>query len=166
MKPPKMRKEYPYAPIPGVAAAFVITMGISVLRGSGYISFPIPFSPPERRGLLGLFIFGLTYGMASIGCSAPVFFSVLLYAVSTGGLVNAFFTFLAYSGSMALPLILVSILAARARSATLKRIRSIIPMLQKISGVFLVLIRIYLISLFYSVYIKIVLLFNNPRLEG
>jgi cytochrome c-type biogenesis protein len=82
------------------AAVLVIFMGLQILIGGNFLSFHLQATAPQPKSFAGLFFFGVAYGLAAVGCSAPIFFSILLYAISTGGFLNVTVTFLVYAMTM------------------------------------------------------------------
>lgn len=129
-----------------IAGAMVIFMGIIILIGLRLPYLSIPTRISKRKGVIGLYLFGVAYGLAGVGCSAPIFLSVVFYAMAKG-LAYGTSTFIAYAVGMGLPLILTSILLAEAKEFIIKRIASATPWLQKVSGLLLIIVGIYL---FYS----------------
>lgn len=134
-----------------VAAIIVLFMGVSILAKVRLPSISIPVRIATRKGFIGLYIFGIAYGLAAVGCSAPIFFSVLFYAM-VKGFANGMITFLVYAMGMGLPLILTSVLVAEVKELTIKKIVKTTPWLQKISGVILILVGIYLLYFYYLTY--------------
>jgi cytochrome c-type biogenesis protein len=130
-----------------VAGLLMIAMGVATLLHVNIPFIQVGASPSRRQGLVGLYLFGLVYGIAGVGCSAPVFISVFFYALS-GGALNGVLTFLVYSLGMGLPLIVTSVLVARAKEVMIGRISKATERLQRVSGVVLVAVGIYL--LFYN----------------
>lgn len=136
-----------------LAAAFlVIFMGLQILMRSNFLSFHLQATVPQPKSFAGLFLFGVAYGLAAVGCSAPIFFSILLYAISTGGFLNATVTFLVYALTMGVTLIGISALTAKAQSVALKKMAAAMPWLRKISGIFLLIVGFYLFYFYYTVY--------------
>jgi cytochrome c biogenesis protein CcdA/peroxiredoxin len=128
-----------------VAGSLAIIMGISLLTE---ITFPSIFTitrAPNQKGILGIFLYGIAYGFATLGCSAPIFFSTLVYAITAGGVMAGIVTFLVYSAGMGIPIILTTILLAKTKDYLLTRIIRAMPWFQKISSVLLISIGIYLI---------------------
>jgi cytochrome c biogenesis protein CcdA/PKD repeat protein/peroxiredoxin len=135
-----------------VAGSLAIAMGISMLAN---IKFPTLFSisrAPTQRGLHGLFLYGIAYGLATLGCSAPIFFSTLFYAISSGGFLPGIITFITYAIGMGLPLLLITILLARAKDRFLTKIMGAMPWIQKISSLVIIAIGIYLISYYLFIF--------------
>lgn len=140
--------------IAGVAA---ILMGVSMIVEIRIPTFLVRLSalslrPPKKRGLIGIFLYGAVYGLATIGCSAPIFFSILFYAVAAGGPLYGILTFIVYASGMGLPIIITTILVAKAKELTLERIVKMTPWLQKISGTVLIVIGVYLIYFYYTAF--------------
>jgi cytochrome c biogenesis protein CcdA len=127
-----------------VAGLLMIAMGAATLLHVNLPFIQVGASPSRRQGLVGLYLFGLVYGVAGVGCSAPVFISVFFYALS-GGVLNGVVTFLVYGLGMGLPLIVTSVLVARAKEVMIGRISMATERFQRLSGVVLVAVGIYLI---------------------
>ena len=127
-----------------VAGLLMIAMGAATLLHVNLPFIQVGASPSRRQGLVGLYLFGLVYGVAGVGCSAPVFISVFFYALS-GGVLNGVLTFLVYGLGMGIPLIVTSVLVARAKDVMIGRISRATERLQRLSGFILVAVGIYLI---------------------
>ena len=132
------------------ASAILIIMGITTLIGMEF-SIPVPVKAAKQRGLLGIYIFGVAYGLAAAGCSAPIFLSILFYSMA-GGPINGAIVFLTYAVGMGLPLIITSILVAEAKELMIRKIADFTPSLRKISGATLISVGIYLLYFYYITY--------------
>ena len=132
-----------------VAGLIVISMGISMIAEIRFPTFFTISRAPRQRGLIGVFLYGVVYGLAALGCSAPIFFSILFYAVSAGGLFYGMITFVVYALGMGLPIIITTILVAKAKKFMLERMVKMIPWFQKIGGIVLIIIGVYLIYFYY-----------------
>jgi cytochrome c-type biogenesis protein len=119
-------------------------MGIIIYFEINMPFFSIAITPSKRKGLLGFYFFGLLYGMAGVGCSAPIFISVIFFAISSGPL-NGVLTFVLYAFGMGGPLIITSILLALSREKIIEIITAFTPKFHKISGLVLIVAGIYLI---------------------
>lgn len=126
----------------GILTSF---MGVVLLMELKLPGFMIPIKAPERKGLVGLFFYGIVYGLATISCTTPVFFSILFYAFAAGGAVEAWVTFMIYALGMGFPLILITIAVSKARHMLLKRIVELTPLINRLSGLLLIFIGAYLI---------------------
>ena len=136
----------PYIPfLELVAGVAIIVMGIFMIVEIRFLTFFEKLRAPINKGLIGLFLYGIVYGLATLGCSAPIFFSIVFYAIVSGGALFGFVTFIFYAVGMGFPILLTTILVAKAKQLMLKKIMGITPLLQKISGLILIAIGIYLI---------------------
>jgi cytochrome c biogenesis protein CcdA len=142
-----------YIPILEVlAGSLAIVMGVTMLMN---IKFPTLFkinSAPTQKGLPGLFLYGIAYGLATLGCSAPIFFSTLFYALTAGGVLSGILTFLVYALGMGLPILLITILLAKTKTQLLNRVMHIMPWFEKISSIIIIAIGIYLISYYIFIF--------------
>lgn len=144
---------YRYIPFIGlIAGIIVILMGITMIIKIRFPTFFTRLRAPKQKGLVGIFFYGVVYGLANIGCSAPIFFAILFWAVVSGGLVNGVITFVIYAFGMGLPLILTTVLVAKAKELTLNKLVKMTPWIQRFSGIVLVIAGIYLLYFYYTVY--------------
>lgn len=134
-----------------LAAAILVLMGIIMLLEIQLPYVLIGVEPSKRKGLPGFYLFGIVYGMAGVGCSAPIFLSVLLHAM-TKGLTNGLLTFAVYAIGMGIPLIVTSVLLAEAKDYVVARVAQITPKLHRISGIVLILVGAYLAYYYHVTY--------------
>jgi len=128
--------------------------------GMSRIGVCYPSSGPSRerwpsstqKGLPGLFLYGIAYGLATLGCSAPIFFSTLFYALTSGGFLAGIVTFVVYAIGMGLPILLITILLAKTKTQLLNRVMNVMPWFEKISSVIIIAIGIYLISYYILIF--------------
>lgn len=129
------------------AAVIIGILGLSMLFGVGYPRFYLKVHATSRGGFYGLFIYGLTYGLASLACSAPVFISIMLYVSTFGNILDGILAFLLFSLGMIIPLILTTLLVAKAGGLLLKKIVSATSKIQRASGLLLIALAFYLFFL-------------------
>ena len=108
--------------------------------------------PSKNKGLIGLYTYGIIYGLAGVGCSAPIFISVLFYSMSKG-LSQGALSFVAYALGMGAPLIVTTVLLSQAKDYVIQRINMATEKLQRVSGAVLVAVGIYLIYFYYITYL-------------
>ena len=127
-----------------LAGIIMIALGLVILAQVNLPLLQMNLTPTNRTGLTGLYLFGLVYGIAGVGCSAPIFLSVLFFAVSKGWL-NGVLTLIAYSAGMGLPLVVTSVLLAEAQDALIRRISGATERIHKVSGGVLIVVGLYLL---------------------
>jgi cytochrome c biogenesis protein CcdA len=133
-----------------IAGISTILFGISIFFEIDFSPLNLLFKAPKNRGVVGIFLYGVIYGLATLGCSAPLFFSILFLAIASGP-VTGFITFLVYAIGMSVPLILTTVLVVMAKKSILKKIVTMTSKLQKMSGIVLIIIGIYLLYYYYTV---------------
>jgi len=128
-----------------VSGLIFMAMGIVTLLDLRLPIRALRVTPPKRTDLLGLYLFGIAYGMASTGCSLAMFLSVVAYALSTESFLNGFLSIISYSLGIAIPLLLMAFLGADISAFASKRSAPIRPWLHRIGGLALMVIGTYLI---------------------
>ncbi len=127
-----------------LAVIIIGIMGVLMLLGVGYPKFYLKIKPTKRGGLLGMFIYGITYGLAALACSFPIFLSLILYSLTFGNFLESILTFILFSLGMGIPLIVTAILVSKTRHLLVRRITGVTGKIQRISGIFLIAMVIYL----------------------
>ena len=134
------------------AGVILIAMGLGSLLDLKMPFVSVNVMPSRRRGFIGLYTYGIIYGLAGVGCSAPIFISVLFYSMSKG-LAQGVLSFVAYALGMWAPLIVTTLLLSQAKDYMVQRINMATEKLQRASGVILVAVGLYLIYFYYITYL-------------
>ena len=100
---------------------------------------------PSVASLQGYFLFGISYALASLSCTLPLFLSVITSSFSRGGIVNGTLQFVSYAAGMAFLILAITIAIAIAKSALVSHLRRIMPYLNAISATVLILVGAYLV---------------------
>jgi cytochrome c biogenesis protein CcdA/peroxiredoxin len=91
----------------------------------------------------GLFLYGVGYGLAVMGCQVPVFIALVFAGMASGGALNAFLVFFSFSLGMGGMMLTVSILAGMAKMKVLDRMRQMVPYINRVCGVILIIVGAY-----------------------
>jgi cytochrome c-type biogenesis protein len=134
------------------AGVILIAMGLGNLLELKTPFLSLNVMPSRRRGFIGLYTYGIIYGLAGVGCSAPIFISVLFYAMSKG-LAQGVLSFVAYALGMGLPLIVTTLLLSQAKGYMIQSINMATEKLRRASGAVLVAVGLYLIYFYYVTYL-------------
>lgn len=134
--------------IPWIGMALGVTLlvvGIATFLGRK-ISMTInnPIRPEQNRKPQTMFLFGIGYGIASLGCTLPVFLAVIGASLATQGAGGALLVLVAYGLGMAIMLILFSTGAALVRDGLVRSVRKIMPYMGRITGAMLSVAGLYL----------------------
>ncbi len=134
--------------IPWAGIALGVTLmlvGLATLVGYK-ISMTIsnPIRPGQTRQPKTMFVFGVGYGIASLGCTLPVFLAVIGASLATQGAGSALAVLAAYGIGMAIMLILFSTGAALVRDGLVRTVRRLMPYMNRITGIMLTVAGVYL----------------------
>lgn len=135
-----------------------LVIGVGLVLAAGRILAGLPvygslgsrladrMGPAARRGgLWGYAAYGLAYGLASLGCTLPIFLTVVGSALVVHGFLAGLLEFLLYSLGMGFLLGLVTIAAAGFKLGVLAPVRAITRYANPFSGVLLLLTGAYVV---------------------
>jgi cytochrome c biogenesis protein CcdA len=133
--------------VPWVALAIgagLVVLGVAVLRGYRLA----PALPKLERGGRGrgagsLFVFGVSYALASLSCALPVFL-VVAGTVSRVDLLAGIVSFLAYGLGMSLVLVTLTVAIALARQSLVGALRAAMRHVDRVAGVMLIVAGAYI----------------------
>jgi len=123
----------------------LVVLGIAMLFG-----FRLPFTTPKLdvgqrdRTVRSMFVFGIAYAVASIGCTIPVFMAYVLGGVAAEGIGRGLLAFFWYGLGMALIVSGLTVTLAMANVALLRVLRRTLGVFEYIVGVFVLLTGLYL----------------------
>ena len=95
-------------------------------------------------GLWSMFLFGLSYAIASLSCTIGPFTSVVAATFSRESVGSGLVTFLAYAAGMTLLLLVLTVTLAMARRGLALNLRRALPYVQRVSGAIMALMGSYL----------------------
>ncbi len=109
-------------------------------------SFHLPTIRPglAQRRPLAIALFGISYGVASLGCSLPLFLGGVASGFSHHGVLRGIEVFVAYAVGMGLLLTIVALVMSLTEVATAQRLRAFSPFVRPIGGLVLLLVGLYL----------------------
>lgn len=134
-----------------VIAVGLITLGVAMLMG-----YKLPIATPRidaggrTRGLGSMFVFGIAYAVASIGCTIGLFLATL-FATRRDGFAAGVANVAAYGLGMALLVTALTVALAVANTGLLKILRSGMRHVETIAAVFVILSGLYLLYYFWVV---------------
>lgn len=132
-------------------AAMLIGAGIGILgiaMVAGYdpvMSLPKPGRSGSGRGHPAVFAFGVSYAVASLSCTLPIFLAVVAGAIPQTSLVGGILLFLVYGLGMSLVLVAVTLALALGRSRLVGWLRRSAAYVNRVSGAILVLAGAYIV---------------------
>jgi cytochrome c-type biogenesis protein len=134
--------------IPYVAlgvGVLMVALGIAMFRGYQLsLGFLKVQSGSGSRDKKSVFAFGVSYALASLSCTLPVFLSVVVGSIASANFISGFLTYIAYGLGMSVLLMALTLAVAFAKEGIVQRLRSILPYVQRISAVFLIVAGAYI----------------------
>jgi cytochrome c-type biogenesis protein len=142
----------------GANAVFSISQWLTIVIGIGLVALgvamvfgyrPPIFTPKIEKGGQGrsfrsMFVFGVSYALASLGCSIPAFLIAVFVGGRQHGLVSGFLSFLTYGIGFGLVLTGLTLSLALAQGGFLKVLRKTLRFIDRASAILLILAGLYL----------------------
>ncbi|MGZ4562926.1 MAG: cytochrome c biogenesis CcdA family protein [Mycobacterium sp.] len=139
-----VQRYLPYATV--IVGVSLVALGVWLISGRQLSALtPRPLGPrraPTVR-LSSMYGYGISYAIASLSCTIGPFLAVTAAGLRGGSIVTAVSIYLAYIAGLTLVVGVLAVAAATASSATVDRLRRILPFVDRISGALLLLVGLY-----------------------
>ena len=99
------------------------------------------WTPTARLG--SMFGYGVGYAIASLSCTIGPFLAVTGTGLRGGSMLNGLLVYVAYAAGITLVVGVLAVAVALANAALIDRIRRVLPYLNRISGVVLIVVGLY-----------------------
>jgi len=133
----------PWATI--VIGVGLLVLGVAMLRGyEPAVALPKLNRGGRSRDGQSMFVFGVSYAIASISCALPLFTGAVAGTFRRENLVSSMAVFVAYSLGMTLVLLALTVSMGMARQSLVHWLRRALPYVTRASGVLLVVAGAYL----------------------
>lgn len=135
----------------GLATGIVLILSGSWLwkGNSFYTRFPSSIAShignPSVPNVRSYFIFGFSYGIASLSCTLPIFLSVIGLTFTETEFLPMFYRFLMYSLGMGTVIIIVTVGIAVFQETSLRLFRKSLPIIQPVSSILMILAGAYIV---------------------
>lgn len=135
-----------------VIGGALLVLGVAMLFG-----YKLPFMTPKMdtgekdRTIRSMFIYGIAYAVASIGCTIGLFIATVFSTTSRDGVVQGVGNVVAYGAGMALLVSALTVSLSFANTGLLKILRRGMAHVDKVAAAFVVLSGLYLVWYFYWV---------------
>jgi hypothetical protein len=126
-----------------VVGAALVGVGVAMLLGfTPKLALPRLDRGGRDRRFGSMVLFGVSYAIASLSCTIPLFLSVV---ANRPGPAASALTVVAYGLGMSAVLTALTLAIALARESMVRRVRRLLPHVQRISGALLVAVGLYLV---------------------
>jgi cytochrome c biogenesis protein CcdA len=141
----------------GLIGVALLVLGVAMLFG-----YKLPFMTPSigvggdgpERTMRAMFVFGIAYAVASIGCTIGLFIATVFSTTTREGVVAGVGNVLAYGAGMALLVSALTVALAMANTGLLGFLRGGMRYVDRIAAGFVVLSGAYLLWYFYWVDVR------------
>jgi cytochrome c biogenesis protein CcdA len=132
--------------IPWVAVfigAVLVALGIYLtLGGHVYTSLPARLAASLGKngalGFKGFLVFGITYGIAALSCTLPIFLAVVGSALAMKGFTSGLLQFVSFALGMGFIITLVAIGSTLFKESVKRWLRRLAPVVARLSGLLLI----------------------------
>lgn len=133
-----IQRNIPWATL--VIGILLVVLGIAMLAGF-QPSFGLPKLERggDRRTLGSMYVFGVSYAIASLSCTLPLFLVNVTGVFESDSFLGGLAAFVAYGLGMGLVLTALTVALALARQTLVRRLRGVLPYVHRIAGALLVL---------------------------
>jgi cytochrome c-type biogenesis protein len=123
-----------------VIGLFLLGLGVAMLSGfEPSVALPKLERGGDRRTLWSMFVFGVSYAIASLSCTLPLFLANVVGVFTSSSLIEGLGVFTAYALGMGLVLTAATVALALARQSLVRRLRQLMRYTNRIAGGLLVL---------------------------
>lgn len=138
----RIEQYLPWATI--VIGAGLVGLGIALLMG-GQMMVKVP--KLNRGGADGtlpsMFLFGVSYAVASLSCTIGPFLAVTTSTIRSESWITGFGVFVAYGLGMGVVIAILTVAVALAKTGVVQRFRNLLPVVNKVAGVLLLVAGAY-----------------------
>jgi cytochrome c-type biogenesis protein len=136
----------------GAIGLVFVVLGIAMLFG-----YKLPINTPRLdaggrdRTVQSMFVYGVAYAVASIGCTLPLFSIVLFGTANRDGYAAGVANVVAYGLGMALVVTSLTVALSVANTGLLKALRKSLQYVEMLAGAFVLIAGVYLLWYFWKV---------------
>ena len=135
----------------GLGVGVVLTFGGAWLLRGGSLYTSLAeraasrMGDPSRVGVRGYFVFGLSYGTASLSCTLPIFLLVVTSTFVVGGFFEAVGQFIVYALGMGSVLMVLTLSMALFKGVMRSALRRVLPYIAPVSAVLMLVAGTYIV---------------------
>lgn len=117
----------------------LVVMGVAMIRGyTPVVGIPKLSLSGGGRETWSIFLYGISYAVASLSCTIGVFVATVTTTFDSSGFLEGTFTFLAYGLGMGALVAMLTVAVSFAREGIVAKMRSLLPHIGRISGVLMI----------------------------
>ena len=132
----------------GVVGIILLTLGIAQLLGwnlkpafmDSFAFYTRPNREGERGPAASLYLYGLGYNAAGMGCTGPILAGLVVAALASGGVASALSAFLVFAVTMGALMLAVSLLVAASEETLITQMKAAAPKIKRAASYVLILV--------------------------
>jgi cytochrome c-type biogenesis protein len=138
---------YEYMPWVSVVVGLVLVgLGIAMVAGvTPVLRLPKLDRGGQARTTGSMVVFGVSYAIASIGCTLPTFLTAVAGTIDRESVLDGMVVFVTYAAGMALVLVTLTVTMALARTSVVRFLRAAQPYIGSVAGVLVALAGLYVV---------------------
>ena len=127
-----------------VIGVALVGLGIAMLRGFELsVAIPKLNKGGSSGSMLSMFLFGVSYAVASLSCTIGLFLAVVGTSSASRGFGERFGSFISYGAGMGLLATTLTLAVAFAKGGFVSQFKQLLPKINKISAVILLFVGVY-----------------------
>jgi len=138
----------------GVVGLVLLTLGVGQFIGWNlkprFVDSFTYRTRPQRDGVQrptrSMYLYGLGYNAAGIGCTGPILAGLMVFAISSGGFTSALTAFGVFALTMGTLMLVLSGLVAASRQTLITRLKAATPRIKSVASFLLILIGLFNIT--------------------
>ncbi len=139
-----LQENIPWATL--VIGAILVLLGIAMVAGfEPVVALPKLERGGNRRTLWSMYVFGVSYAVASLSCTLPLFLVAVTGVFSSESFAGGLAAFVAYGLGMGLVLTALTVLLALAKASLVGRLKASLRYVNRVAGGLLVVAGSFLI---------------------
>lgn len=124
----------------------LFALGLSFALGKEvYLRLPHLDRGTESRELGSMFVFGISYALASLSCTIPTFLAAVAFTFDSESFVSGLWALVAYALGMGLVITFLTVCVALAKQGIINRMRGFLPYVGRVAGVLLMIAGAYMV---------------------
>jgi cytochrome c-type biogenesis protein len=138
---------YEYMPWVSVVIGLVLVgLGLAMIAGiTPVLRLPKLDRGGQARTTGSMVVFGVSYAIASIGCTLPTFLAAVAGTIDRESVLDGMVVFVTYAAGMALVLAALTVTMALARTSVVRFLRAAQPYIGSVAGVLVALAGVYVV---------------------
>ena len=135
----------------GAVGGILVTLGVGQLLGwnlkptfvDAFAFYTRPRQVGERGPATNLYLYGLGYNAAGMGCTGPILAGLIVAALASGGISSALGAFLVFAVTMGALMLAVSLLVAASEETLITRMKAATPKIKRAASYVLILVGMF-----------------------